>query len=432
MVHHVRPRVQLLEDRCLLTTITDLGTLGGTDSSAAAINALGQVTGYSPTGMGDIHPFLWQDGQMTDLGILAIYDSFGTGLNNAGQVVGYGLTQDFTYHAFLAADGTVTDLGTLGGMNSSAYGINDAGQIVGYAATAAGASHAFLYQDGSMTDLGTLGNDSDYSQANGINNASQVIGVSSTPASPQRAFLWQDGSMTDLGTLGGNDSYASAINDVGQVAGTSAVDALGTRHAFLYSGGGMIDLGVLTGFSHASFATALNNAGQVVGYSTTQNYDIQHAFLWQDGQMTDLNDLLSSNEGWELTAATGINDQGQIVGMGIHNGFFRGYLLTLDGARGPQAETHAAAITALEATAAPGVNLSNLGDLQMHAPFSGEPTASASIVPAVSAENPTGVAAGSRLNPGHFGLAFSQGEVSNYVPASLDLLGDDVLPIRMS
>jgi probable HAF family extracellular repeat protein len=53
--------------------------------------------------------------------------------------------------------------------------------------------------------------------------------------------------MADLGTLGGTLSDASAINELGQVVGTSTT-AAGERRAFLWTAsGGMIDLGMLSG-----------------------------------------------------------------------------------------------------------------------------------------------------------------------------------------
>ena len=48
----------------------DLGTLGGTFSSAAAINARGQIVGTSETPSGGTHAVLWQDSTITDLGTL--------------------------------------------------------------------------------------------------------------------------------------------------------------------------------------------------------------------------------------------------------------------------------------------------------------------------------------------------------------------------
>ena len=50
--------------------MTDLGTLGGPDSRAVAINDLGQVIGWGAAASGETHAFLWEDGVMTDLGPL--------------------------------------------------------------------------------------------------------------------------------------------------------------------------------------------------------------------------------------------------------------------------------------------------------------------------------------------------------------------------
>jgi hypothetical protein len=58
------------------------------------------------------------------------------------------------------------------------------------------------------------------------------------------------------------------------------------------------------------------------------NYQ-DHAFLYQNGAMIDLNSLISTNSGWELYSAFGINNSDQIVGWGSLDGgeHFRSFIL---------------------------------------------------------------------------------------------------------
>src|SRR6185295_20386318 len=118
------------------------------------------------------------------------------------------------------------DLGTLG-IDSFAAAVNGKGQVVGENTLSTDASrHAFSWTPTSgMIDLGTLaGLTSSY--AVGVNGNGQVVGNSYTqwggPVS--RSFSWTDTQgMIDLGTLGGTWSEAVAVNDRGQVVGSSTI-----------------------------------------------------------------------------------------------------------------------------------------------------------------------------------------------------------------
>ena len=68
--------------------ITDLGTLGGTNSNARGINVFGQVVGYSTTAGGATHAFIYAGGMMADLGTLGGTSSYAYGISDGGQIVG--------------------------------------------------------------------------------------------------------------------------------------------------------------------------------------------------------------------------------------------------------------------------------------------------------------------------------------------------------
>ncbi len=343
-------------------TLTDLGTFGGPSSSAYGINASGTIVGES-TGLlttdtnGDAvgfsanHAFTYSGGVMTDIGNLYGDDSHirGYGINSLGEVVGQtDLGAGNGNHAFSNSGGTLTDLGTLGGNFSVARGINSAGTAVGDSKISNGSStvRAFSYSGGVMTSLGTLpGNTS--SSAYGINDAGTIIGWSGSSASSHHGFSYSSGVMTDLGTFGGVFSEALAINAAGTIVGRAQYgvgSGIGLAiHAFSYSGGVMTDLGSLI-TSGDSSALGINGIGTVVGWTEVPGTSARHAFVSVGGFMTDLNTAVSDSPGWLLSQATGVNDDGLIVGFGTNpSGETHGFLLTPAPAAVPEPGESAAA-----------------------------------------------------------------------------------------
>lgn len=165
-------------------------------------------------------------------------------------------------------------------------------------------------QSFTVTDLGSLalGGTIDVSYGRALNNLGQVAGSSYTPSLVQHAFFWTKTSgMQDLGTFGGQNSMAWGMNDSSQVVGQADL-ANGLTHAFLWTQvQGMQDLGSLS--SGSSYAYAINNAGQVVGEAIVTP-TTGHAFLWTaTGGMQDLGTLGGTN-----STATAINDLGEVVG----------------------------------------------------------------------------------------------------------------------
>lgn len=163
-----------------------------------------------------------------------------------------------------------------------------------------------------------------WSSVYGVNSSGEAAGYGYHATGIFQAFLWSPGSgVTMLGTLGGIDSWGMAINNRGDVAGTSTT-AAGYQHAFFASGGRMMDLGTLGGAS--SWGYSVNDAGAVAGYSVTPDGAF-HAFLYTGGAMADLNTLIRPGSGWLLTAAYSIDNSGRITGTGIFHGQNREFRL---------------------------------------------------------------------------------------------------------
>jgi probable HAF family extracellular repeat protein len=302
--------------------ITEIGPTAYGNALPFGINDRGQVVGQRrwPATAGQDTAFLYDYRQstMTDLGTLGGTRSTAVAINDFGQAAGMASlpynssTRSEPYQGVVwGADGTKTSVYPF-----EPSGINDTGAMSGKVLTSPGIYHAAVYQGGQATEIAPLPGGWD-AVALGINDAGQVAGFSRVPSGYQHALVYdvRGGKITDLGTLGGANSFAMAINDRGQVTGYAGV-ANNDTHAFLYAGGVMQDLGQLGGLP--TYGSALNDWGQVVGYAAAGGWlaSDKHPFLYQNGVMTDLNTLIDPASGWHLLDARGINDRGQIIGTG--------------------------------------------------------------------------------------------------------------------
>jgi probable HAF family extracellular repeat protein len=136
-------------------------TFNGYLSGGTAINNNGDFVGLAAKTMGSQeHAMVSVGGRVTDIGTLGGSYSTANDINDLAQVVGVAETSmsDTGLHAFLYAGGAMTDLGALAGDSlSQAFAINNLGQVVGGSFSSSWDSgHAFLYSGGSMVDLNQL------------------------------------------------------------------------------------------------------------------------------------------------------------------------------------------------------------------------------------------------------------------------------------
>jgi len=209
---------------------------------------------------------------------------------------------------------------------------------LGSAVAPAAASAAPEYSVANLAAFGGTRN-----QANSINNDAIVSGFTTRPADLHRhATVWVSGQPYDLNTLGGPNSNVAwpVKNTSGLIAGIAQTTtpqprgetwscrsffafptrAVATCLGVVWEEGRIRALPTLGGDN--GFATGANNHRQVVGWAENTVEDSScvlpqklqfHATLW--GPDLDQVRELPPLPGDSTSAATGINDKGQVIGI---------------------------------------------------------------------------------------------------------------------
>lgn len=319
-------------------SVTDLGILpGGKYVHVTGINNQGQVVGWVKAAHIRTRGFLWT-GTLRDLGTIPIFRNCKAfGINDHSQIVGQDQTDQvgpmyaFSGHSFVWQSGKRTYLPDVNpnqdfpkGMDMAAAAINNKGQVAG--------SIGYLWQPSGLTRVGLC--------STGINNSGQVIGGELTAyaggipevVAGSHPFLWRSGITSEIGSTSGTESSeATGINVHGQVAGWTdsfpSPPGIVDEYSFFWNGSRLTRLRELKGYS-SSRAYGINACGQVVG-KCVRHRGYAHAYCWQNGVMRDLNNFIPKRTVWILEAAYGINNRGQIIGIGTHGRtHFRAFLLT--------------------------------------------------------------------------------------------------------
>jgi len=245
----------------------------------------------------------------------------------------------------------IINLDTLGGTAGGANSINNRGWVAGTSNLNGDQfSRATLWvPDAPPINLGTLGGPNTNSAIAWPvkNNNGVIVGISETaeinPLGERfscpgffgtpltghscQGFRWEKGVMTALPTLGGYNSYATAANNQGQAVGWAEntfhdPTCVHPRQVLQFRaviwGPKEEDIQELHPFGDdaASAATAINDEGQVVGISgrcdrAVGRFSARHAVLWENGVPRNIGDF----GGVAWNTPTAINHQGIVVGF---------------------------------------------------------------------------------------------------------------------
>ena len=234
---------------------------------------------------------------------------------------------------------------TLGG-SARGTSINNRGWVAGFSNLADNTSrHAVLWRSGALTDLNTLGGANSNVQWPGQDERSMIVGISETaelnplkeswscsaffPSTTLHnclGFVWEGGGMQALPTLGGYNGFATGVNAQGWIVGwaetpvhdpTCVTPQVLQFRAVVWDAATRTprELPPLRGDS-TSAATAINERGQVVGISgrcdvAVGEFSAQHAVVWNHGIPTNIGSL--GGVAWNTPMA--INDEGVVVGF---------------------------------------------------------------------------------------------------------------------
>lgn len=174
----------------------DIGTLTGSNGFGYAngINNATTVVGGSYDAGGNFRAFRWtSDAGMVNLGTLGGDQSDARAINQLGDIVGWAETSPGIQHAarWPAGGGSAIDLGVLSGRSASrANAINDVGVIAGWSANSSSDTVAVLWLPNGVTKALDPLPGGKISVAAGINNMGHVAGRSDLANGDQHAVVW--------------------------------------------------------------------------------------------------------------------------------------------------------------------------------------------------------------------------------------------------
>lgn len=301
-------------------SVIDLGLVGEKPFRPYIINSQGQIAGAIDGDGSELElGYLWQDGHLTPLGTLGGRSCTPSDLNELGEVVGSSTLPNGRVHPFYfsTATGLVDLMTAWPDEEGVARAINSRGQIL-----VVRDEHIWLTDRTGSTWTPIAGLPAATADdAVAITEGGVVLGTSWVE-NRQRSFLNRAGAVEDLGVVTGFDS-TYPLDMTEQEIVTGFVLGESTHRSFLWQDG-QIDLVPDLGGGWSA-AAAVTNDLTVVGTAHSPRTNDSRGFRQHGGVAVSLNDLVA-DQTWQLHGADDCAGTSQIIGSGLHQGQWRGYL----------------------------------------------------------------------------------------------------------
>jgi len=374
--------------RSLLATTLSLAFAGAAFAQAPSYkvvevgrptgNNIGQAWGISTSGnyiagigtLGTSQPyrsFVWSAGGGLAVQTALNTHNWGYDVNDYGTVVGMtsaAVTKTTDNTAFSAStavvwkNGTPTAIGQTD--NSRVFAINNSGMAVGSTGTVGNAfQRAVIYDTNQTFDPNNPGasvttilarttDNLSMSSATAISNTGFVagtgvrnIGTDDAPVNVASALFYDTntGTMSFIGSAStassaGSGASIGGVNASGTVVGSFGSNVLGSATPWMWSATNGLQYlptnGLINGTSYTmvgGMATGINDQGWIVGYGRFSGYNSGANTPWVDidGNMYLLSGLITDATGWNFTtngslAVTGIANDGTITGYTTYTG----------------------------------------------------------------------------------------------------------------
>jgi probable HAF family extracellular repeat protein len=299
--------------------VTFLPDLNGVRVNAHAINDRGQVVGVAEVRPGQWHIWLWDNGAgIQDLGSFARPKRSGPlRINNVGQIAGTADDPNGSEYAFLLdLTGGRYTVRPPGGEQIHILDLNDRGRIVGYLSRNGGPRRGFVWDEGG--GMQAFPPSAAESMVTGINDLGQIIGSRAAQImGPWTVFLWDpNAGLEDLGSPGSYPATLCDINNRGFIVGRFDDNALSVRtregpwRRLCPDRRAAVQI---EGLTEANRILAVTHRQRFMMREFSRRTDLD-SYVWDanDGFL-EIAPRLGRKDVFEFFA-TGINDQGQIVG----------------------------------------------------------------------------------------------------------------------